>query len=136
MPIDGICEKCGSTTVDHGCFNCLTNERDELMETARIAFSNGQRRAYEEIDQQRHGRKDRCVEKCNHPADFVCDYEDGTSHCLECLADKWWQIEDILSGKHNVHTYWGALETIAHPERMAIKYDPVEVARRALERKR
>ena len=79
-------------------------------------------------------RKARCKEKCNHPADFVCDYEDGTSHCLECVAEKFWQIEDIMSGKHNVHTYWGALETIAHPERFLSRYDPVEVAKGALKR--
>lgn len=113
----------------------LMKENAELKETARYAFMNGQRRAYEEIDEQRRSRKARCVEKCNHPADFVCDYEDGTSHCLECVAEKFWQIEDILAGKHNVHTYWGALETIAHPERMAVRYDPVEVARAALAQK-
>jgi hypothetical protein len=103
--------------------------RVDLLEHA---FMNGKARAYEEIEEARKARKDRCVDKCNHSADFICDYEDGTSHCLECLADKWWQIEDILSGKHNVHAYWGALEAIAHPERYLAKYDPVELARKAL----
>lgn len=83
-------------------------------------------------EEAKEGRKNRCVEKCQHPSDFVCDYEDGTLHCLECIAEKFWQIEDILSGKHNVHTYWGALETIAHPERYLTKYDPIEVAKGAL----
>lgn len=92
----------------------------------------GYRAAYEEMEEQRKSRKLRCVEKCNHPADFACDYEDGTVHCLECIAEKFWQIEDVLSGKHNVHTYFGALETIAHPERYLVKYDPVEVAKKAL----
>lgn len=36
-------------------------------------------------------RKASCVEKCGHPAEFVCDYEDGTRHCLECVASKIWE---------------------------------------------
>jgi hypothetical protein len=102
----------------------------------QAAWEAGRNYAYRTINEASAARKARCVEKCNHPADFVCDYEDGTSHCLECLAEKWWQVEDILSGKHNVHAYWGALETIAHPERMLSVYDPVEVARTALAQKR
>lgn len=136
MPIEGTCEACKSTTYDYGCLNCITAERGKLKETAQNAFMNGRQRAYEAIEAERQSRKARCVEKCNHPADFVCDYEDGTSHCLECIAEKFWQLEDVLSGKHNVHTYCGALETIAHPERMAIRYDPVEVARTALAQER
>jgi hypothetical protein len=95
-------------------------------------YEEGYQQAYKEMELSRAGRKARCVEKCNHPADFVCDYEDGTSHCLECVAEKMWQLEDIFTGKHNVHTYWGALETIAYPERYLTKYDPVEIARKAL----
>jgi hypothetical protein len=110
----------------------LEAENADLKKTAANAFANGQYRAYEKMAEQSLIRKTRCVEKCNHPADFVCDYEDGTAHCLECIAEKFWQLEDILSGRHNVHTYWGALETIAHPERYISKYDPVELARKAL----
>ena len=99
-----------------------------------LAFEKGRNFAYRQIQESGQIRKARCVEKCNHPADFVCDYEDGTSHCLECIAEKFWQLEDILSGKHNVHAYAGTLETIAHPERYLAKYDPVELARKALKR--
>lgn len=109
----------------------IDREANGLFE--RVQESNRLIRANEEA---KEARKARCVEKCQHPADFVCDYEDGTSHCLECVAEKFWQIEDILSGKHNVHTYWGALETIAHPERYMTKYDPVVLARGALAEKR
>lgn len=104
----------------------------QMTTEERLAYDDGYRAALKLMAEARQARKARSVEKCNHPAEFVCDYEDGTSHCLECVAEKFWQIEDILSGKHNVHTYWGALETIAHPERMAVKYDPVQLARKAL----
>src|SRR5579872_6020123 len=97
------------------------------------AYDKGYHAAYREIDEAKQSRKVRCVEKCQHPADFCCDYEDGTVHCLECLAEKFWQLEDILTGKHNVHTYAGALETIAYPERFLVKYDPIQVAKAALD---
>jgi len=114
----------------HGCcWNC-EDEHDPLRNAKRkIQDLELQIR---DIEEQKTGRKAQCVDKCNHPAEFVCDYEDGTSHCLECVAEKFWRIEDILSGKHNVHTYWGALETIAHPDRFLAKYDPAELARTAL----
>lgn len=31
MSIEGTCEKCGLTTYDYGCLNCITAERDDLM---------------------------------------------------------------------------------------------------------
>lgn len=37
--------------------------------------------------------KEHCVDKCGHPAEYVCYYEDGTRHCLECEAMKWWTVE-------------------------------------------
>ena len=132
------CPQCGGEdwkTVDI-CPGCIRKTSGpvtmRIHECSPIREDGGYQKAHIEMEQQRASRKARCVEKCNHPADFVCDYEDGTPHCLECVAEKFWQLEDILSGKHNVHTYWGTLETIAHPERMAVKYDPVELARKAL----
>lgn len=32
MPIEGTCEKCGSTTYDYGCLNCITSERDRMRQ--------------------------------------------------------------------------------------------------------
>lgn len=31
MGIEGKCEKCGGATVDYGCLNCITGERDALL---------------------------------------------------------------------------------------------------------
>lgn len=42
-------------------------------------------------------KKASCVDKCGHPAEFICDYEDGTRHCLECVAMKWWAHEEQLT---------------------------------------
>jgi hypothetical protein len=105
----------------------------EIMSPEQVAYDNGYADAYREMEKARESRKARCVERCQHPADFCCDYEDGTVHCLECIAEKFWQIEDIMSGKYNVHTLAGAIQTIAHPELFAVKYDPVEVAKKALQ---
>lgn len=121
----------GIWSIDAHRTTCMYARIADLQK--ELAKKDLQIRQNEEASQS---RKARCVEKCNHPADFVCDYEDGTSHCLECVAEKFWQLEDILSGKHNVHTYHGALETIAHPERFLTKYDPVQVAKDALKEKR
>lgn len=129
------CPQCGGedwSTVDV-CPGCLRQTTGPVtMRIHTCGTEDGYARAYREMEQQREARKARCVEKCQHPADFVCDYEDGTLHCLECIAEKFWQLEDILSGKHNVHTYHGALETIAHPERFLTGYNPKEVAKGAL----
>jgi chromosome segregation ATPase len=38
--------------------------------------------------------KNMCVDKCEHPAEFVCAYEDGTYHCLHCECDRLWKLED------------------------------------------
>ena len=32
MAIEGTCGVCGSTTIDYGCLNCITAERDRLKE--------------------------------------------------------------------------------------------------------
>lgn len=129
------CPQCGEdawSTVDI-CPGCIRNTVGPVtMRLHTCGTDDGYSRAYREMEQQRVARKAKCAEKCSHPAEFVCDYEDGTAHCLECIADKFWQLEDVLSGKHNLYAYWGALETIAHPEHMAVKYDPVELARKTL----
>jgi len=131
------CPQCGGeewSTVDvcPGCLRQTTGPVTMRIHECRPSDTEGYRKAYLEMEEARASRKARCVEKCNHPADFVCDYEDGTAHCLECIAEKFWQLEDIMSGKHNVHTYYGALETIAHPDRFLTKYNPKDVAQKAL----
>lgn len=77
-------------------------------------------RVYREMDEHRIGRKARCVDNCSHSSDFVCDYEDGTSHCLECAAQKLRSIEDIITGKRSLYSYWIGLEAVkwelAHPK--------------------
>jgi len=35
-----------------------------------------------------------CVDQCGHPAEFVTTYQDGSRHCLECEAMKWWAVEE------------------------------------------
>ena len=32
MAIEGTCSVCGGTTIDYGCLNCITAERDRLKE--------------------------------------------------------------------------------------------------------
>lgn len=32
MSVEGTCSACGGTTIDYGCLNCITEERDRLKE--------------------------------------------------------------------------------------------------------
>ena len=71
----------------------LANRLNDANRLNSEAEERGYQRAYKEQEQRRQAMKDRCVDKCSHSGDVVCDYEDGTSHCLECIAEKVWASE-------------------------------------------
>lgn len=69
------------------CNKELRSEKGVEAIVARVT-QDAKNAAWREVLIQEQSRKDLCVDKCNHPAGFVCGYEDGTFHCLECLAEK------------------------------------------------
>ncbi len=66
-------------------------------------------------------KKASCVDKCGHPAEFICEYEDGSRHCLECEAMKVWKAERERDDETN-----RANRLCAHIEREAIKLSKFE----------
>lgn len=76
-------------------FKRVREEMEKLereLSTARsMTFEDGYRAGVAVQDEMFKARKASCVEKCNHLDWFVCEYEDGTRHCLECVAEEYWR---------------------------------------------
>lgn len=43
-----------------------------------------------------------CIDKCHCPPEYVCEYEDGTRHCLHCEAANWWENGGEISALTSV----------------------------------
>jgi hypothetical protein len=57
----------------------------------------GRREAYIEMQAGHAAQKQQCAEKCSHPDWLVIYYpEDGTYHCLECVAEEYWRLQALL----------------------------------------
>ena len=48
--------------------------------------------------------KANCVDKCGHAAELVIYFEDGSRHCAECEAMKWWAVE---AARETTNPAWG-----------------------------
>jgi hypothetical protein len=70
----------------------IHREHEKTQEIKRLGQEN-ERYSKRWTLEQLSARKERCVEKCEHEPELIIDYEDGSLHCLHCVADEFWKYE-------------------------------------------